>query len=115
MCIRDSVYSVSPLSMEAESLPYYEALVLRSNVYVNPVKEFLKLDLTDRNPLHKPKDKEALTMEELEFRVEHNSYMDRKEMIMPLWKLSRRHIEELLCILLDKGTIFIKCPIESRG
>lgn len=88
---------------EGPDLPYYEVMITREDpilhYYIDPIKTFLKLDLTDRNPLHKPKDKESLTPEELEFRTEHQSYLARKEMIMPLWKLSRRHVEELLTIM----------------
>lgn len=86
-----------------EDLPYYEVMITRQtpllHYYVNPIKEFLKLDLSDRNPLDKPKDKENLTQEELEFRTERQSYLARKDMIMPLWKLSLRHINQLLDIL----------------
>jgi hypothetical protein len=100
--ITTPVFTIHPLDCGADKLPYYEVMVTRignMHYYVNPVKELLKLDLTDRNPLHKPKDKESLTLVEREFHVEHQSYMSRKEMVMPLWKLSRRHVEELFDIL----------------
>jgi hypothetical protein len=105
--ITTPVFSADPCSTEAESLPYYEVLVFKKipnapvgyYYYVNPIKEFFKWEMTDRNSLAKPKDKESLTPEEMEFRVEANSYMDRKEMGMPMVKLSRRHVEDLLQIL----------------
>jgi hypothetical protein len=105
--ITTPIFSVSPLSTEAENLPYYEVMVFKKipnmpagyYFYVNPMKDLFRWEMTDRNPLAKPKDKEKLTPEEVEFRVEANSYSDRKEMVMPLVKLSRRHVEQLLQLL----------------
>lgn len=98
------MFTVNPLSTEAEFLPYYEVLVSKKAegwppgyyYYVNPIKDIFKWEMTDRNPLGRPKNKEHLTPEESEFRLEANSYNDRKEMGMPLTILSRRHVEELL-------------------
>lgn len=102
--ITTPVFDVGPLSTEAEFLPYYEVMVSKKAdgrppgyyYYVNPIKDIFKWEMTDRNPLSKPKDKESPTQDELEFRTEQSSYNDRKDMGMPLIKLSRRHVEELL-------------------
>lgn len=102
--ITTPVFTVDPLSSESERLPYYEVLVSRRApifgpgyyYYVNPIKDVFKWEMTDRNPLARPKDKEHLTPDELEFRVEQSSYNDRKDQTMPMIKLSRRHVEELL-------------------
>lgn len=98
--ITTPVFTVDPSSLEAEKLPYYEVLVHKNKAgwltYVNPIKEIFKWEMTDRNPLARPKDKENPTPDEVEFRTEQHSYNDRKEMGMPLTKLSRRHVEELL-------------------
>ena len=94
---------------------YYEVFITREAeflFYVNPVKEILKLDFSERNPLYAkafpPKrnkeDEEypPLSLEEKEFMEEYNSYKHRKEMIMPIWKLSKRHVEELFSLLENK-------------
>lgn len=86
----------------ADQLPYYEVMVthiIDKHYYLNPVKDILRLDLTDRNPLGKTKDKDNPTLEEKEFWVEHQSYLSRKDQPMPLWKLSKRHVEKLLATL----------------
>lgn len=89
-------------------LPFYELSVSRYDSksdmynYIDPVKELLKIDLSDRNPLMKPKDKEKLTEEETVFQTEHFSYFHRvimEKQNMPLWKLSKQHIEEILEII----------------
>jgi hypothetical protein len=102
------VWLAAPVFTEEDTeIPYYEVMITKEDpilhYYVNPIKEFLKLDLTDRNPLHRPKDKENLTPEELEFRTEHQSYVARKDMIMPLWKLSYRHVEILFIDMLKRS------------
>jgi hypothetical protein len=105
--INTPIFSVDPLSSEAESLPYYEVMVSKRMLdwpigyysYVDLFKEILQWDMTDRNPLARPKDKEDLTLEEAEFKEEYNSHVSRKGMTMPLVKLSRRHIEKLLLFI----------------
>ena len=105
--ITTPVSTVSPLSSEAGDLPYYEVMVSKRMLgwppgyysYVNPIKEIFKWDMTDRNPLARPKDKQRLTLDEEEFRVEQSSYNDRKEIGMPLTKLARVHVRELLARL----------------
>jgi hypothetical protein len=100
------VFTLDPNSTEAKYLPYYEVLLFKKipnwsdhYSYLDPVKAIFKLEMTDRNPLSRPKDKESLTQEELEFRVESNSYNNRRDMGMPLVLLSKRHVEELLQVL----------------
>jgi hypothetical protein len=79
--------------------------------YVDPAKE-LKLNFSERNPLfakafpakRNKEDEEypPLSPEEKEFMEEYNSYKHHKELIMPTWKLSRRHVEELFNLLENK-------------
>lgn len=58
-------------------------------------KEFLNLNLTDRNPLNNPVDKENLTVEELEFKQEYQTRQLRKDQGQPLIRLSKKHLEAL--------------------
>lgn len=98
--ITTPVFTVEPHNSEAGNLPYYEVLLHKQIngycCYVNPIKEIFKWEMTDRNPLARPKDKENPTPDEVEFRIEAHSYNDRKDMGMPLIKLSRKHVGELL-------------------
>jgi len=65
--------------------------------YRDPASDkFLNLNLTDRNPLNKPKDNENLTAEENEFKNEYQIRVSRKEQYQPLTRLSRRHLESLI-------------------
>lgn len=100
------IFTVDTNSVEAKYFPYYEVLLFKKMLnwpgyysYLDPVKAIFKLEMTDRNPLSRPKDKESLTQEELEFRVESNSYNNRRDIGMPLVLLSKRHVEELLQVL----------------
>jgi hypothetical protein len=112
------VFTIDNQDPKAQELPYYEVFLTRIaefHFYVD-VGKFMSLNLTDRNPLHakvfgakpkKSKDGEEIehapmTPEEVEFRDEYQFYQSRKDMGMPLWKLSRRHVEELLQSLESK-------------
>lgn len=95
---------------KVKDLPFYDIHITRKDpkfdvhYYVDPVKEFLKIDLSERNPLKHPKDKENLTKEETVFQVEHLSYWHRvtlEKQSMPYWKLSKQHIEEILEIIFN--------------
>jgi len=104
--ITTPVFTLDPKNTDSKYLPYYEVLLTKkmSNwnghwSYLDPIKVISKLEMTDRNPLSRPKDKENITQEELEFRVESNSYNNRRDMGMPLILLSKRHVEELLQVL----------------
>lgn len=95
-----------------EQTPYYEVSLTHIrgdwHLYVD-LGKFMSLNLTERNPMYtkvfgakpkKSKDGEAeylpLTHEEVEFRDEYQVYQSRKDMGMPMWKLSRRHVTELI-------------------
>ncbi len=102
--ITTPVFSLDPLHSQALELPYYEVLLSSlkedNHFYQDPTKEqYLDLKLNERNPLFHPRDKENLSAEEKEFGVEFQSYYNRRDQIMPLIKLSARHIAELLNIL----------------
>lgn len=101
--ITTPVFSLSPLDSKALDLPYLEVIVTRErdgrSYYVNLNKDEevrFGLDLSERNPLLHPKDKENLTRAELQFRDEFQSYQYRKDQVMPLWKLSSFHVSFLL-------------------
>lgn len=107
------VFSLSNEDSRAQKLPYYDVLVHRIPAngkfagypfYVN-VPKLLELNLAERNPLYakvfptKPRSEEErvpLTPEEEEFRDEFQVYQTRKDMSMPLCRLSRRHLLALL-------------------
>lgn len=109
--ITTPVFSLDPLDPKARELPYFEVLVTREedgrSYYVNLNKDpqvRFAFDMSERNPLFHPKDKENITADELEFREEFNSYQHRKDQGMPLTKLSARHVEMLLgCLIYLSG------------
>lgn len=104
------VFTLDANDPKVLELPYFEVLVTReengASYYVHLMRDKLipGLDLTERNPLFHPKNKEKLTVEEQEFRDEFHSYQHRKDYAMPMWKLSQRHIDELFDNLLRKET-----------
>lgn len=105
--ITTPVYTLSPLDSKAVDLPYFEVLVTREedgkSYYVNLNKDpevRFAFEMSERNPLFHPKDKENPTSDEIEFRDEFHSYQHRKDQSMPLTKLSARHVQMLLGCLL---------------
>lgn len=103
MWITTPVFTLDPQDHKALDLPYFEVLLTREeggkSYYVNLNKDEcvrFGLDLSERNPLMHPKDKENLTRAELQFRDEFHSYQHRKDQSMPLWKLSSFHVKFLL-------------------
>lgn len=107
--ITTPVFTVDMDDPKAALLHYFEVNLTHHkggfDFYVDPTKEeFLNLNLSDRNPLIKPRDKENLNAEEQEFIVEYRTYLDRKYMLQPLTKLSKRHVLQLVEILRTKKT-----------
>jgi hypothetical protein len=103
---------------KAQDLPFYDVRLTRTyltgkfagwHFYVDLNKELLNLNLSERNPLYakvflkkKPKEGEEevkLTPEEADFQGEFQAYQWRKDMGMPSWRLSRRHLLDLFKLL----------------
>lgn len=121
--ITTPVFTVEHDHPKALDWPYFEVRVTRLDgleFYVDLIKEdWLNLNLSDRNPLIKPRDKEKLTEEEKEFQTEYNSYVSNKYLMMPLTKLSRRHVVQLWEHLLLKagraGIMYGDWPIMDKA
>lgn len=112
--ITTGVYGINHDHPKALDQPYYNVLLTQMSglqFYVNPIKEdWLNLNLSDRNPLAKPKDKENPTDDEKEFQDEFRAWEFVKNMGMPLIKLSKRHVFQLLELLfLKKGEVITIC------
>lgn len=105
---------------DADTYAYYEVLLIRLEEwrttlrltegerednhlhYYVDVNNLLSLNLSERNPMYgkvfpaKSKDSVVSSPEEIEFRDEYQAYQSRKAMGMPLWKLSRKHVHQLI-------------------
>lgn len=96
--ITTPVFAVSPLDSSARDLPYFEVSLTRSDslmtYYVHLIDDdkfrVLLFDLDEKKRPTQHTDA-----------ISYQSYLDRKSMQMPLWKLSKAQIDMLLRSLLS--------------
>jgi hypothetical protein len=93
------VFTVDPLDPKARDLEYYEVMVTKLDskfkveYYVNLMEDDQFRFLFNVNEKKQLTDKTDV--------VAYNTYIERRSMQMPLWKLSTRFISQLFKVLLD--------------
>jgi len=99
--ITTPVFSLPITDSKADTLPYYEVLLLREekidkyhySFYTHLINDESFRFLFFLNERKQPTDKTDVTA--------YNSYLERKDMQMPLWKLSKLQVSQLINVLLS--------------